>query len=161
MSNRLVRISPLSITNNTSDSGAAFNQINVQPISGPGITGGVGDLAGVAIDMSETLYVTDYTKHCVYKIRKGDSTAYVFAGTYNVSGNADGSPGTGKMNGPFGIAVDNSGFLWVIDVGNAKLRRVDQNGRMFTVASIPVLAGQPGQITVDASGNVFYIDNHA
>jgi sugar lactone lactonase YvrE len=154
MANRLVRLTPVTTTTAT-DSGAAFNKTNVQPISN------VGDLAGVCIDRSEYIYVTDYSKHVVHRYRKGDSASKIFAGTYNVSGTTDGIPGTGKLYRPTAIAVDPSGNLYVIDSGNALIRRIDTNGRIYTVASIPAASAEHGGIAVDASGNIYFVDDQA
>lgn len=153
MANRLVRLTPVSSGTSTPDAGAAFNQINTQPISG------LADGAGVCIDKSESIYVTDYTKHVIYRYRKGDSASKIFAGAYGVSGNADGAYSTARFNQPAAICVDNSGNLYVVDAGNALIRRIDQNANVFTVASIPAAAGFIGGITVDASGNIYYIDS--
>lgn len=153
MANRLVRINPVSSTTLTPDAGAAFNQINVQPITG------LADGAGVCIDKSEALYVTDFTKHVIYRYKKGDTASKIFAGAYGVSGNADGAYSAARFNAPAAICVDNTGNLYVVDSGNSLIRRIDQNANVFTVASIPSSVGDITGITIDASGNIYYIDS--
>jgi len=153
MANRLVRLTPVSITTSTPDAGAAFNQINVQPILG------LTDGAGVCIDRAENLYVTDFTQHVIYKLQRGSSTSRIFVGAYGVSGLADGQGSDARFNAPAGIAVDNAGFLYVVDSGNARIRKVTPNGNVYTVAAIPPAFGEVGDITVDASGNIYYIDS--
>lgn len=153
MANRLIRLNPVSIATSTPDAGAAFNQINVQPITG------LADGAGVCVDRSENIYVSDFTKHVIYRYKRGDTASKIFAGAYGTSGNADGAYSVARFNAPAGLCVDNSGNVYVVDSGNHLIRRIDQNANVFTVASIPVAAGEVGDIAVDASGNIFYIDN--
>lgn len=156
MANRLIRLSPVSITTNTP--GASFQrQINVQPITG------LENGAGVAVDRGGNVYVTDYTKHVVFKYQRGATASRIFAGAYGVSGSADGQGSVARFNQPSGIACDNTGNLYVVDVGNAKIRKIDPNGNVYTVASIPAVGAdtQPGQIAVDDSGNIYYVDSTA
>jgi len=153
MANRLVRLTPVSASTSTPDAGCAFNQINVQPING------LSDGAGVAIDRSENLYVADYDKHVIYKYQRGATASKIFAGAYGVSGLADGQGSDARFNQPTSMAVDNSGYLYVIDSGNSRVRRIDQNANVFTVAAIPVAAGESGGIAVDASGNIYFVDS--
>jgi sugar lactone lactonase YvrE len=59
------------------------------------------------------------------------------------------------------MCVDRRGTLWVVDSGNKVIRRVTENGVVYTVAQIPaeVLGDTPGQIAVDDGENIFLIDN--
>lgn len=153
MANRLVRLTPVTAATSTPDAGAAFNKTNVQPITG------LADGAGVCIDRSENIYVTDFTKHVIYRYRRGDAASQIFAGAYGVSGSSDGAYSAARFNAPSAICVDNSGNLYVVDSGNALIRRIDQNANVYTVASIPAAAGQVGDIAVDASGNIYFVDS--
>lgn len=153
MANRLVRITPVSSTTSTPDAGASFNQINTQPING------LADGAGVCIDRSENIYVADFTKHVIYRYQRGAAASQIFAGAYGVSGSSDGAYSAARFNNPSSICCDNSGNIYVIDSGNHLIRKIDQNANVFTVASIPAAAGQTGGITVDASGNIYYMDS--
>lgn len=152
MANRLVRFNPVTAATSTPDAGAAFNKTNVLPLTG------ADDLGGCCIDRSENIYVTDFTKHVIYKYQKGAEASRIFAGAYGTSGSSDGQGGAARFNAPHSICVDNSGNLYVIDSGNALIRRVDQNGNVFTVGSIPAAAGEVGGICVDASGNIYFTD---
>jgi len=152
MANRLVRFNPVTAATSTPDAGAAFNKTNVLPLTG------ADDLGGCCIDHSETLYVTDFTKHVIYKYQKGATASRILAGSYGVSGSADGQGAAGTFNAPDAICVDNSGNLFVIDSGNNLIRRIDPNGNVFTVGAIPASAGEVGGICVDASGNIYFTD---
>ena len=155
MANRLVRLTPVSAATSTPDAGAAFNKTNTQPITG--LTTG----AGICVDKSENIYVCDYANHVVYRYRKGDTQSYIFAGAYGQSGSSDGAYSAARFNQPTAICVDNSGNVYLIDSGNALIRRIDQNANVTTVASIPSPADETGGIAIDASGNIYYMDSTA
>ena len=154
MANRLVRVRPVSQTNDTSECGISFAQITPQPING------LVDGSAVCVDRSENIYVTDVDKHVIFKYRRGQSSQ-VFAGTYGTSGYADGTGTAAKFNRPTGMCVDRRGNLWVVDTGNKLIRKVTENAEVYTVAEIPpeVVGDEPGQIAVDDSETIFLIDN--
>jgi len=129
----------------------------------------------LAIDAGGNVYVTDLVRDTVTKITPAGE-ASVFAGMSDQSGYADGTGPDARFNGPYGIAVDTAGNLYVSDIGNSAIRRITPAGVVTT------LAGQPGQppgyndgpaasalfsypygLAVDASGNVYVADdgNHA
>jgi len=154
MANRLVRLRPVSSSTSTEVTGQD-QQIQL-PVNG------LVDGAGVAVDRSENVYIVDYAQHVVYRHRKGDSTSVIFVGAYGQSGYADGQASAARFNSPSHIAVDRSGVLYLVDSGNNKIRRIDQNANVFTVAAIPAVgADQIGGIAVDDSGTIYLVDNTA
>ena len=113
---------------------------------------------GLAIDRSEYIYVSDYAKHVIYRYRRGATASQIFAGAYNQSGNKDGQGSVARFNAPAALCVDKSGRVWIVDSGNALIRRMDPNGNVFTVAAIPAAdAAQIGGIAVDDSENLYYV----
>ena len=157
MPNKLIRLRPISASTNTPDAGMAGAQRFVIPING------LTDGAGVAVDRGEIVYVSDASKHVIFKYRYGAPASQIFAGAYGVSGTADGQGSAARFNTPTYMCVDRAGRLWVIDSGNSLVRRVDENARVYTVAAIPpTLAGDLiGGIAVDDSENIFLVDNSA
>jgi len=153
MANRVVRYNPVATDAASNDAGFAFNRINVQPITG------ASQIAGICIDKSNTIYATDYAAHVVFKLPKGSSSK-IFAGTYGVSGYVDGQAAAAKFNQPTAICVDNSGVVYVIDSGNTRLRRIDQNGNVTTIGPTTAGMGQANGIVVDSSGLLYYADSH-
>lgn len=76
------------------------------------------------------------------------------------------------LNGPFGIAVDSAGNIFICDTLNQRIRRVDAITQVITTVagngvygfsgdSGPATAarlGNPAGIAVDAAGNLFIVD---
>jgi uncharacterized protein (TIGR03437 family) len=127
---------------------------------------------GLAVDLDGNLYISDADGHRVRKVTR-DGKISTFAGT-GVRGLAgDGGPATAaQLNTPYGIAADPRGGLYIADLGNARLRRVDLDGRITTVAGGGELAAAdaeggaatmarllaPRNVAVDALGNVYFSD---
>lgn len=156
MANRLVKLRPVSSATDNPEAGPAHAQKVYMPING------AEDLAGVGISPSQYIYVSDFDKHVVYRYRFGDTVSRIIAGAYGVTGSTDGQGGAARFNKPGALCVDKRGRVWVLDTGNNLVRRIDENGNVTTVASIPadVVSDERGGICVDDSENIFYIDNN-
>jgi len=153
MANRLVRLRPISASTSTPEISGSEQQVQL-PITG------LVDGAGVAVDRSEYIFVADYEKHVIFRHRKGSATSNIWVGAYGVPGLADGQGSSARFTNPSHLAVDRSGVLWVVDSGNNRIRRIDQNANVFTVAAIPAVgADQIGGIAVDDSGIIYLVDN--
>ena len=127
---------------------------------------------GVAVDSTGIVFVTDTENH---RIRKIDNRGRVstLAGDGS-AGFADGRGTSAFFNGPLGIAVDKAGNIYVADIGNHRIRKIDSNGMVYTLAgSGPSdhqgggFADGPGTATkfcwpydvaVDKAGNVYVAD---
>lgn len=68
----------------------------------------------------------------VYRI-VGIGSANVYAGGFNLPGNVDGQRLSARMNRPSGLGYDSArSLLYVADVSNAEIRRLDMNGGQVT-----------------------------
>jgi len=152
--NKLIKLRPITAGTNTPDAGIGAVQQYQIPLTG------MTDGAGIAVGKGDVIYVSDFARHVIYKVVRGIGSS-VFAGTPGLSGLVDGQAGTARFNGPTSLAIDPKGNLWVVDSGNSRVRKIDENANVFTVATIPAVAvgDQPGAIAVDSSENIFYIDN--
>ena len=125
--------------------------------------------AGVAVDQAGNVYVADQDNH---KIRKIDTNGMVstLAGTGN-SGHADGPTDQARFGYPAGVAVDQAGNVYVADVGNNRIRKIDTNGMVSTLAGTgnygyadgPVDQARffiPIGVAVDQAGNVYVADHN-
>ena len=74
---------------------------------------------------------------------------------WGVTGNAD-----GQFNNPTGIAVDNSGNIYVADSNNNRIQKFNSNGTFITKWGIPNI--YPEGIAIDSMGNIYITDtaNH-
>jgi DNA-binding beta-propeller fold protein YncE len=99
-------------------------------------------------------------------------TITTVAGTGQLGSSGDGGPATqARLNVPTGVAVDTEGNLFIADGENDRIRKVDPNGMISTVAGngMDRYAGDGGLATatglhfpvglaVDADGNLLIVD---
>jgi len=89
---------------------------------------------GLAFDSDGNLYVADTGNHRIRKISKtGQITTFAGIGTAGLSGD-NGPAITAQLNVPEGLAFDSAGNLYIADVNNNRIRRVDVTGKITTVA---------------------------
>ena len=74
--NKLIKLNPHAAADDISQLGL----VGTQKISIP-VTG-LWDGAGICIDASNNIFVSDAAKHVIYKYKMGAPTSKIFAGTY-------------------------------------------------------------------------------
>jgi sugar lactone lactonase YvrE len=116
-----------------------------------GFADGAGDAArfntpsGIAIDAQGSLYVADTGNNAIRRITP-DGHVSTIAGD-GVPGYLDGPARRARFNGPVGVAVDALGRVLVADTYNDRIRIVDTDGTVRTIAGGP----QPG--VADGAGS--------
>lgn len=125
--------------------------------------------AGIAIDPRGNLLVAD-TGNATLRMIDASLAVTTVAGLATAYGAIDGSGSVARFNGPYGVASDGAGNVYVADSFNATIRRISSSGQTTTFAG---LAGQFGSadgtratalfnapygVAVDAQGNVFVAD---
>lgn len=104
---------------------------------------------GLAVDRRGNVYVADSLNHCIRRINRQGRVS-TLAGN-GERGLADGSGRKARFSHPTGLALAADGSLYVVDQGNALLRRLAPSGQ---VSSLP-LCGKPlGGIAIDVDGRV-------
>ena len=126
---------------------------------------------GIAIDAAGNLFVADRDAAVVRKISPDGSIATV-AGSGTPGYTGDGGPAlNGRLNGPFGVAVDRAGNLYIADTGNEVVRKVTPQGAITTFAGTGTRgylgdggpAGSaylngPESVALDGAGNLYIAD---
>lgn len=126
---------------------------------------------GVAVDAAGIVYVADWGNHSIRRI-SAEGQVSTLAGN-GTAGSSNGSGPAASFNGPFGIAVDAAGVLYVADTNNNLIRRVSAAGNVTTLAGTGAQGADngagsaasfrtPQHLTVDAGGTVYVADtgNH-
>jgi sugar lactone lactonase YvrE len=125
----------------------------------------------LAVDLSGNLYASDGF-FAVWKITPGGAMSVVAGSLFNVGYNGDGIPATQAwLFIPIGLAVDGAGNLFIADWLNDRIRKVDTNGMISTVAGNGTFGfsgdGGPGtsaalfeptDVAVDTKGNIYIAD---
>ncbi len=127
---------------------------------------------GLSIDNEGNLLISDCFNHCIRKVDKQGIISTI-AGTGN--GGYNGDNGKAKMamlQYPYGIAVDKKGYIYVADHGNNRIRMIDGNGFITTIAgsgtagyegeggpAVNALINKPTFVTISAAGDIYIGDN--
>ncbi len=127
---------------------------------------------GLAIDNVGNILIADNVNNRVRKIDNNGIITTV-AGNGTSAFNGDGGSATAAGLTAIDVAADSSGNILIADRGNDRIRKVDKNGIISTIAGggnvygdggNPLVADLPGlySVAVDKSGNVFISDftNH-
>jgi len=136
---------------------------------------GLSSPEGIAVDRQGNIYITDGVARRVRKItRDGAISTVVGTGSAGISGDG-GAATSAQVVQPNSIVVDGLGNIYVSDVGNHRVRKVDADGIIQTVAGTGVggfsgdggaaasaMILSPGAIAIDGLGNLYIADteNH-
>ncbi|MBW2662491.1 MAG: hypothetical protein JRD93_11000, partial [Deltaproteobacteria bacterium] len=126
----------------------------------------------IDVDAAGNLYIADSNNHCIRKVdTNGIITTVAGNGTPGYSG--DQWPAAeSQLNEPFDVAVDDVGNVYIADNDNCRIRKVDTNGIITTVAGNGICGyngnGGPAieaqlcaySIVVDKAGNLYIVDSH-
>ncbi|MBI3890215.1 MAG: hypothetical protein HY303_01645, partial [Candidatus Wallbacteria bacterium] len=95
------------------------------PTDGPALSANLSAPAGLALDSSGRLYISDAANHVVLVLQP-DGTLRRYAGTGSVGFSGDGGLASqAQLSSPRGLGIDSAGNLLVADRGNNRIRRVD------------------------------------
>lgn len=120
----------------------------------------------VVVDAFGNLFVTDNRNHKIRKISTDDLVSTV-AGSDE--GFADGNGTAAKFDSPADIAVDVEGNLYVTDTHNHRIRKIDVDGEVSSLAGSTegfaddigswAQFNQPTGIVISANGTIYIADN--
>ncbi len=90
--------------------------------------------SGVAVDNDGVVYFSDRFNHAIRRVDP-DGTISTFAGTGTFGYSGDGGPAaSAQLSAPFGLDIMADGSLVIADSSNARVRTVDADGIIRTIA---------------------------
>ncbi len=117
----------------------------------------------VYVPARKGLVIADAGQHKIFSVTIDGVVSLLAGGDQSVTGPVDGTGAAAGFNSPAGLAVDTNGIVYVADMGNNAIRKIDLAGKVTTVIASPVLY-RPTGVAVDSVANrVFIADtgNHA
>jgi len=128
---------------------------------------------GIAVDVAGNFYIADNVNNCIRKVSSsGIITTVAGTGTAGFSGDG-GAATSAELHSPAGIAIDESGNLYISDNQNMRIRKVDLSGTITTVAGSgtggfsgdggaakSANLGNPWGVAIDDTGNIFIADHN-
>jgi sugar lactone lactonase YvrE len=106
---------------------------------------------GITIDSAGNLYVCDTSNN---RIRKIGTNGAVETIAGSAVGTNDDIGTNARFRGPRNITIDSTGNLYVSDDGNYRIRRIDTNLRVTTIAGS--ISGQINAIGTNAAFGILY-----
>jgi sugar lactone lactonase YvrE len=143
---------------------------------GPATNAGLNFPIGVTVDACGRLFIADWINSRIRKVETNGTITTVagtnFAGYPSAGYSGDsGAAVNAKLAYPEAVALDAVGNLYIADSGNNRIRKVDTNGIITTVAgtntagysgdgiaAINASLGQPVGLALDAVGNLYIAD---
>jgi len=150
---------------------AGWNGDNIQAIKAE-----LDEPFDVAVDSAGNVYIADSMNE---RIRKVDvnGTITTVAGGALVGGTVQGFSGDGgaatdaQLSNPLGVAVDSAGNLYIADANNNRVRKVDTEGIISTIAgsatqgytgdggpATSATLACPDGVAADSTGNFYIVD---
>jgi uncharacterized protein (TIGR03437 family) len=144
----------------------------------PGFAGdsGTGQFArlntpsSVAVDGQGNVYVADTGNHRIRRISSQGIITTIAGGPTNGFSGDNGPAAAALLNAPQSVAVDAAGNVYIADTDNQRIRRINTQGIITTVAGSDPAAGDgglavaarlllPSGIAADSAGNIYIADS--
>jgi sugar lactone lactonase YvrE len=138
---------------------------------GPATAAQLNGPSGLAFDLSGNMYIADIDNNRIRKINPMGIITTI-AGTGATLYNGENIPATdANLYSPSGVAVDNSGNIYITDSRNQRIRKINPSGMITTIAGSGILGfsgdgslaifanlNNPIGICVNNSGEVYFSD---
>ena len=144
--------------------------------SGEGVQATLASLdgpSGVAVDNAGNLFIADQANHRIRRVDAASGVITTVAGNGTAGFSGDGGQATlATLAGPFNVALDSAGNLFIADQANHRIRRVDAASGVITTVAGNGTAGfsgdggqatsarleAPSGVALDSDGNLFIAD---
>lgn len=122
---------------------------------GPALQAGIRSPGGLAFSPAGELYVAEEQSHLIRKIDKNGNWIHV-AGMGKIGYAGDGGPAAkATIKNPYRMAFDKKGNLYFTDRDNNRIRKVDSEGIITTVAGNQNIGWQQDGLQVQITVHVF------
>ncbi len=139
--------------------------------NGPAVAAQLNYPDGIAIDVAGNIYVADESNNLIRKINSAGIISRV-SGTGTSGYSGDGGPASAAiLSYPVDLTNDAYGNLYICDAGNSRIRKIDTNGIISTIAgtgtagfsgdggpAYTATLNYPKCIRIDTGGNIFIAD---
>jgi large repetitive protein len=128
---------------------------------------------GVALDEAGDLLIADTGNNVIREVDAVTGNIRTVAGTGVAGFNGDGQTATtSKLNSPWNLAVAQDGSLYIADMTNNRIRKVNPSGVISTVAgtgtrgfsgdggsATQAVLSEPAAVAIDPAGNLYIADS--
>jgi len=139
---------------------------------GPAVSAVLIDANGIAIDGADNLYIVQGAGFGSVRMVNSYGIINTIAGVGGTAFGGDGGPATAAVfNNPFGTGTDVAGNVYIADLANARIRKINTSGIINTMAGTtgagfsgdgsPATAAQldyPFAVAADVAGDIYISD---
>ena len=160
--NKIRKITPQGVVTTFAGSG------NYGTTDAFGTSATFGNPTGIEMDSNGNLFIADHLTHIIRKIDPAGEVT-TFAGMAYTAGALDGIGSNALFYRPYGLTIDNQGNILVADEWNHRIRKINPQGQVTTIAGNGIVGHNDGSgslasfyypwdVAVDSLNNIFVAD---